>query len=49
MPTYLMLLAARRSGDQLDAGDMVAAAVMVAFIGVTFIADQQQWSECSCQ
>lgn len=44
MPTYLMLLAARRSEDQLDAGDIGFSAVMAAFLAISFIADQQQWS-----
>ena len=46
MPTYLMLLAAKKSGDQLDAGDLGFSAVMVAFVALSFAADQQQWSRC---
>ena len=46
MPTYLMLLAAMKS-DGLDAGDVGFSAAMVAFVAITFLADQQQWSERS--
>ena len=45
MPTYLMLLAARKSVDQIDAGDIGFSALMVAFVAATFVADQQQWSK----
>jgi len=46
MPTYLMVLAARRSENQLDIGDMAFSGAMVAFVALSFMADQQQWSEC---
>ena len=46
MPTYLMLLAAKKSGDHLDAGDLGFSAAMVAFVALSFVADQQQWSRC---
>lgn len=45
MPTYVMLLAARKSENQLDVGDIGFSAVMVAFLAISFIADQQQWSK----
>ena len=45
MPTYLMLLAARKSEDRLDLGDMGFSAAMVAFVAITYLADQQQWSK----
>lgn len=45
MPTYVMLLAARRSENQLDVGDIGFSAGMLAFIAISFVADQQQWSK----
>ncbi|KAL8796869.1 MAG: hypothetical protein Q9195_000952 [Heterodermia aff. obscurata] len=44
MPTYVMLLAAKKSGNYLDAGDLGFSAVMVAFVALSFAADQQQWN-----
>ena len=45
MPSYLMLLAASISEDQLDAGDIGFSGLMVALVATTFVADQQQWGK----
>ena len=41
-----MVLASRRSENQLDVGDMAFSGAMIAFVALSFVADQQQWSEC---
>lgn len=45
MPTYLMVLASRTSENQLDLGDMAFSGAIIAFVALSFVADQQQWSE----
>ena len=47
MPTYLMVLASRKSENHLDNGDIAFSGAMIAFVALSFLADQQQWSECT--
>ena len=47
MPTYLMVLASRKSENQLDIGDMAFSGAMIGFVALSFVSDQQQWSKCT--
>lgn len=47
-PTYILLLTSRiatmRNESALETGDIIAAGVMLAFIGISAVSDEQQWN-----
>ncbi|KAL1296965.1 hypothetical protein AAFC00_004565 [Neodothiora populina] len=42
-PAYILLLASRLTGEQMQTVDLVFARVLMGFVLVEFFADQQQW------
>ena len=45
MPTYVLLLTSRLTGNELGWVDIIFSAGLVALVMLSFLADQQQWGE----
>jgi steroid 5-alpha reductase family enzyme len=44
MPTYILLLAARFTGDEFSKADLICSRVLMGLVLLEFFADQQQWN-----